>query len=115
MVLIILAAGLIPLALFHVTRVFRAVPLSGLHNYVGQSRKVEFTVGRTLVRPKGTYLYAQEDNSFYVVLAKTGNFVKNPELFYPGKPVRITAIVEQEDKQYYMILTSRDQISIRNP
>ncbi len=115
MVLLILATGLVPLGLFHVTRVFRAVPLSGLHNYVGQSRKVEFTVSRTFVRPKGTYLYALEDDGFYVILAKTGNFVKNPELFYPGKPVRITAKVEQEDEQYYMMLTSRDQISIRTP
>ena len=112
LVLIIIVAGLIPLLIYSITRVFRPVPVDELHRYVNQSRKVEILVSKTLPTSKGVLLYPASAESFYILIPTSAlsKFPKNSELYYAGKRLRVVAIINQDDSGYYMRLESKQQI-----
>lgn len=116
LVLFILAFGLVPLLVFSATRIFRPIAPKDAFNYVGQSRKVGFTVARTqLVESKGIYVYPLEASDFYVFLPTRtlSHFPQHPELFYAGKKLYVTAQIKQEGPRYFMTLESKNQIDVQ--
>ena len=112
-VVVILIIGLVPLVLWQMTKIFRPIPMSDLHKYVGQSRKVEVTIGRAYQTSKGeVILYVVESKDFRFILpaSKITRFPKNPQLYYPGKRLRVTETLSQDEEGYFMELESKNQI-----